>query len=85
MKTIFILVRDLLEPFFAILVLPGALLLKLYRNTGSSRLPITTKLLKKLGIFVIRDHYYEPMFVYDSDYKKLKRRDADAFGFNLES
>jgi hypothetical protein len=85
MKTLFILVRNLLEPFFAILVLPGALLLKLYRNTGSSRLPITTKLLKKLGIFVIRDHYYEPMFVYDSDYKKLKRPDSDALGFNLES
>jgi hypothetical protein len=85
MRNILILVRDILDPFFAILVLPGALLLKWYRNTGSSRLPLTTKLLKKLGIFVIRDHYYEPMFVYDSNYKKIKRPDSDAFGFNLES
>ena len=50
MKKIFILVRDILEPFFAIIVLPGALLLKVYRDIGSSRLPLTTKLLKKLAM-----------------------------------
>lgn len=34
---------------------------------------------------MIRDHYYEPMFRYDGDYKRLNRADSDFFGFNLES
>jgi predicted O-methyltransferase YrrM len=85
MKKIFILVRDILEPFFAIIVLPGALLLKVYRDIGSSRLPLTTKLLKKLGVFVIKNHYYEPMFTYGGDYEKSVRPKPEVFAFDLEA
>lgn len=40
----------------------SALLLKLIRRIGVERLPISKRLLLKLGVFPIRDHYYEPLF-----------------------
>ena len=33
-----------------------------YRWVGSKRFPLNTKLLKKIGIFPIRDNFYEPLF-----------------------
>ncbi len=47
---------------FAFFVFPAAVVLFLYRRFGSSRLPICTALLKKIGVFPIIDHYYEPFF-----------------------
>jgi hypothetical protein len=38
------------------------LVLKTYRKIGSYRLPLSTKALKKIGIFPIINHYYEPLF-----------------------
>lgn len=53
-------------PVFDFLYLPlvalAALVLKLYRRLGSQRLTQNTKTLKILGLFPIRDHYYEPLF-----------------------
>lgn len=34
----------------------------IYRRVGSRRLRISTKVLKKIGVFPIIDHYYEPLF-----------------------
>jgi len=47
---------------FAMIAAPCARLLLKYRNTGSARLPQTTRTLKKIGLFPIRKHYYEPLF-----------------------
>lgn len=47
---------------FSILVIPAAYLLMRYRRAGSSRLPQTTSRLKALGVFPVRNHYYEPLF-----------------------
>ena len=44
------------------LLLPSALVMKIYRRLGSKRLIRSTNLLKKIGVFPIRDHYYEPLF-----------------------
>jgi len=44
------------------LLLPSALVMKIYRRLGSRRLITSTNLLKKIGVFPIRDHYYEPLF-----------------------
>jgi len=44
------------------LLLPSALVMKIYRRLGSKRLLRSTNLLKKIGVFPIRDHYYEPLF-----------------------
>lgn len=46
----------------SILVIPAAYLLMRYRRAGSSRLPRTTSRLKALGVFPVRNHYYEPLF-----------------------
>jgi Methyltransferase domain len=47
---------------FAMIASPCARLLLKYRNTGSAQLPQTTRVLKKIGLFPIRKHYYEPLF-----------------------
>jgi len=43
-------------------VIPAAYLLWFYRRAGSGRLPKTTERLEKIGVFPIRNHYYEPLF-----------------------
>jgi Methyltransferase domain len=54
--------------FFSFLVLPSALILKTIRYIGVQRLPLSKKVLLKIGVFPIRNHYYEPLF--DSRYLK---------------
>jgi hypothetical protein len=51
--------RDvLLAPF----VYPAALVMKLVRRAGVERLPLCKQALMQLGIFPLRNHYYEPLF-----------------------
>ena len=40
----------------------SGIFLKFYRKVGSKRFPINTNLLKKIGVFPIIDHFYEPFF-----------------------
>jgi len=47
-----------LVPFVAI----GSSPLKTYRYLGSKKLPLCTASLRKIGVFPICDHYYEPLF-----------------------
>jgi hypothetical protein len=51
-----------IDTIFCIVVVPAAYLMLIFRKIGASRLPKTSKILKKIGIFPIRDHYYEPFF-----------------------
>lgn len=44
------------------LVYPSALLLKLVRRMGVQHLPFCKDVLLNVGVFPIRDHYYEPQF-----------------------
>ncbi len=53
------LARDAL---MSMLVVPGAYLLRKYRDTGSQCYPRTTARLRKIGVFPITNHYYEPLF-----------------------
>src|ERR1700693_1556365 len=46
----------------SILVVPAAFIMLAYRRVGPGRLPKTTYRLRKIGIFPIRNHYYEPLF-----------------------
>jgi hypothetical protein len=55
----------LLVPF----VYPAAWLLKKVRSAGVRRLPHCRNALMKIGVFPIRDHYYEPQF----DNRKTKQ------------
>jgi hypothetical protein len=60
-------------PIIDFLLIPfvylSASLLKKVRSVGVHRLPSCKKTLMKIGVFPIRNHYYEPQF----DYRKLKQ------------
>jgi hypothetical protein len=51
-----------LDLFLAILLLPSGYIAYAFRRVGSSRLPISTKLLRSIGVFPIINNYYEPLF-----------------------
>lgn len=62
LKKLFLLIRVPLDLIVAILAIPSSVLLKTYRKVGTHRLPVTTQVLRKVGVFPVRDHYYEPLF-----------------------
>lgn len=55
------------------LVYPAAFLLKLIRKAGVHRLPMCKRALMQVGVFPIRDHYYEPQF----DMSQLRRHPSE--------
>jgi len=52
----------ILDILLAPLVACSAVCLKLIRQVGIQRMPIARATLRKVGVFPIRDHYYEPLF-----------------------
>jgi len=46
----------------SLLVVPAALVMRRYRSLGTDRLVRTTARLRQVGIFPLRNHYYEPLF-----------------------
>lgn len=46
----------------SLLVVPAALVMRRYRSLGTETLVATTRRLRRLGIFPLRNHYYEPLF-----------------------
>jgi predicted O-methyltransferase YrrM len=50
------------ECVLAPLTLLGGLWLGMTRRYGIDKLPVTGRILRRIGVFPIRDHYYEPMF-----------------------
>ena len=61
-------------------------ILALFRWIGAKRLPISSKVLKAIGVFPIRNHYYEPRFVYDDLRKPLDdERDLPGIDLDLEA
>lgn len=77
--------RHLIDLIFLILSIPSALVLYSYRRIGSQRLKITTGMLKRIGVFPIRNHYYEPMFVYSENEKASDiNRELPGIDLNVE-
>ena len=62
MKKLIFKVLPVLDVFLALFVYPSAWLLKMVRRAGVHRLPNCKNALMKIGVFPIRDHYYEPQF-----------------------
>ncbi|MCX6204961.1 MAG: class I SAM-dependent methyltransferase [Bacteroidetes bacterium] len=71
-KKIIYFIYDLLASVVALLLLP---ILSLTRKYKVENFPIQSKLFQWFGIFPIRDHYYEPKFVYDANFDASKPRD----------
>ena len=62
LKTLFLNFRPIIDVLLSVVAIPAGLTLLLYRRIGSQRLPVTSGLLKRIGVFPIRNHYYEPLF-----------------------
>ncbi len=56
------MVHKPLDVSLAALSIPAACVFLLFRRVGAAQLPITRDLLRLLGVFPIRNHYYEPLF-----------------------
>jgi len=75
----------LLEILYLPILIASALVMWLYRKTGSKRLRLSTKILKNIGVFPIRDHYFEPLFNDAHLSKSLgERRDLPGINLNEE-
>lgn len=81
---IFMSLQKPIDGLMSLLIIPGALLLLVYRRIGSKRMPLTTQRLKKIGLFPIRNHYYEPLFD-STNLKEPLSSDRNLPGINLNS
>ena len=73
----------IIDYLLLVLIIPAGYIMLIYKKIGSLKMSNSTKILKKIGIFPIREHYYEPQFIYDN--KNLifsKKRNLP--GINLE-
>lgn len=78
---LFPIVDILLSP----VVVFSAIILKSIRKIKISRLPFCKKILFKIGVFPIRDHYYEPLFNPKYIKKPLdKKRDLPGINWNIK-
>src|SRR5215207_4194458 len=62
LRSTFFRCKKPIDLLLSIVVIPAAYLLLLFRKAGASTLPHTTLRLKSIGVFPIRNHYYEPLF-----------------------
>lgn len=54
--------RPIIDAAMAIAIIPAGWVMYGYRRIGSARLPIATAMLRRLGVFPLINHYYEPLF-----------------------
>jgi hypothetical protein len=71
------------EVFLVPLTMLGAIWLGLARRCGIAKLPLTRSVLLKIGVFPIRDHYYEPQFKFGAVVKENKARELPCINFNV--
>lgn len=64
-QTVFNLILDL---FFSIILFFPSLIFNLLRRVECSRFPILNNTLRWIGIYPIKNHYYEPRFVYPKNF-----------------
>jgi hypothetical protein len=60
-----------IDVLFSAALVPASLIMLMYRKFGSHKLPFSKKILNYIGIFPLKNHYYEPQFIYDEIKKKL--------------
>ncbi len=66
-------------------VYPAALLLKSIRRAGVYRMPLCRKVLMKVGVFPIINHYYEPLFdVQQIKHSLSDKRDLPGIEWNIK-
>lgn len=73
MKKFILRILPLADILLAPFVYPAAWLLKNVRRVGVQRLPNCKNALMKIGVFPIRNHYYEPQFDYRNNKQPLSQ------------
>jgi predicted O-methyltransferase YrrM len=81
LKKVLYPVYDFLAVIISSLFLP---LLWLTRRFGIENFPFQAKLYQKCGIFPIRNHYYEPKYIYESSFDATLVRDVPIY-INIET
>lgn len=77
-RTVYLILDIVFSPLLAI----SCLLMKYYRHRGIFKFPLTKAIYKFIGVFPIRDHYYEPLFKYNNIPKKaLKPKHLPGISF----
>jgi hypothetical protein len=71
LKKTIIFLRYPVDLIISLVIFFPALLLLFFRRMGSRRLRMTSAVLKKIGVWPIRNHYYEPLFRSDDLSKPL--------------
>jgi len=61
-KKLILIVLPIADFILFLFVYPGAFFLKCIRIAGVERLPLCKKALLQVGVFPIRNHFYEPLF-----------------------
>lgn len=79
-KYICLRIFDLAFGPFSFIVLPT---FKIIRKYGVQNFPLTRLAYRKTGIYTIKDHYYDPQFVYSENFDDQKIRNLH-INFNIE-
>jgi len=62
MRKLILAILPIADVLLVLFVYPAAFLLKLIRQAGVQRMPLCRAALMQVGVFPIRDHYYDPQF-----------------------
>lgn len=85
MKSIIKKISPIIDFFLFPYVFLSAFLLLVVRKIGLQRLKVSKKILMKIGVFPIREHYFEPMFnPKHLRYSLRKDRELSGMDFNIE-
>ena len=78
------ILRKLYDFLLGIMIIPLGYFLLNYKRRGPVNHPFTTSILKKIGIFPIIEHYYEPKFNFSSK-EKIKYEQRHLSSVNMNS
>lgn len=85
-KTVLRIINLSLEIVLFIPIFISALFFKIYTKFGGSRFKNLRYLLQVIGVYPIRDHYYEPLFKHKNLKKSLrKKRFLPGIEFNIQN
>jgi len=62
LKNIVIILLPIIDKILAPFVYPASFLMKMIRMAGVHRMPLCKQILMQVGVFPIRNHYFEPLF-----------------------
>ena len=69
-----------LDLFFVIFIIPSSIVMYLFRKFGH-KLKYSKKILYLIGVFPIRNHYYEPFFLFKNKKDLNKKRNLPGLNF----